>query len=147
MIRGSEVVRELPPGTLVPREELEKARQRAAAARQDARRAVAKPPPSYPGSRPTSWLRYTPAGPMRPLRRARSHRVPNAKTQGLLTYSLVDILTKSAESTAALSYRELVQRLQANTPAGPGLADAARRGQGPGWIVLGTEQPFGLLCC
>jgi len=143
MTRGSEVVRELPPGTLVPREELEKARQRAAR-RQGTTRGgpSAKPAPFVP-PQPSDYLVAVYA--------CRSHQTapespqppgsPNARIHGLLTYSLVDILTKSAESAAALSYRELVQRLQAQYAGRPqGSPTPLVEGRGQDRIVLGTEQ-------
>ena len=150
MTRGTEVVRELPPETLVPREELEKARQRAAR-RQGTTCGgpSAKPVPFVP-PQPSDYLvavyacrshETTPESPQPP-------GSPNAKTQGLLTYSVVDILTKSAESTAKLSYRELVQRLQRNTLAGP---RARRRRSSRAEARIGScwerSSEFGLLCC
>ena len=143
MTRGTEVVRELPPEMLVPREELEKAgggrpsgrRGRAAGRRKS-------PPRSSPGSLPITSSRCTPAGRTRRPRRACSRRSrATAESHGLLTYTLVKILTKSAESKAPLTYRELVQRLQVQYAGRPqGSPTPLVEGKGQDRIVLGTEQ-------
>ena len=143
MTRGSEVVRELPPGTLVPREELEKARQRAAR-RQGTTR-------GGPSAKPAPFVPRQPSDYLVAVYACRSHETtpedlqppgsPKATIHGLLTYSLVDILTKSAESTAELSYRELVQRLQAQYAGrSQGSPTPLVEGRGQDRIVLGTEQ-------
>ncbi len=60
----------------------------------------------------------------------------------MLTYTLVDVLTKSAESNAPLTYRELVRRLQAQYAGRPqGSPTPLVEGKGQDRIVLGTEQP------
>jgi hypothetical protein len=143
MTRGTEAVRELPPETLVPREELEKARQRAARRQGTTRGGPSVKPAPFVPRQPSDYLVAVYA--------CRSHETtpedlqppgsPNATTHGLLTYSLVDILTKSAESTAELSYRELVQRLQAQYAGRPqGSPTPLVEGRGQDRIVLGTEQ-------
>ncbi|MGO8903250.1 MAG: caspase family protein [Isosphaeraceae bacterium] len=143
MTRGSEVVCELPPGTLVPGEELEKAWQ-SATQRQGTTcgGSPAKAAPFVPRN-PSEYLvavyacrshESTPEGPQPP-------GSPKAIVHGLLTYTLADILTKSAESSAALSYRELVQRVQAQYAGRPqGSPTPLGEGSGQDRIVLGTEQ-------
>jgi Caspase domain len=145
MTRGSEVVRELPPETLVPREELNKARQRAAQ-RQGTTRGGSDPKPApFVPRQPSEYLvalyacrskESTPEG----LQPSGS---PNAETHGLLTYSLVDVLTKSADSNSSLTYRELVRRVQARyagriqgAPTTPLV-----EGRGQVRLVLGTAEP------
>ena len=75
MTRGVEVVRELPPDVLVPREELDKP---ASGRRSGRRRRVAgrrrSPPRSCRGSLPTTWSRLTRAGRTRRRPRACSRR-------------------------------------------------------------------------
>lgn len=144
MTRGIEVVRELPPGQLVPEEELDKARQRAAQ-RGKTRGGPAQKSAAYVPQEPSDYLvavyacresETTPESPQ-PVDSA------TAKYHGLLTYSLVDILTKSAASKAPLTYRELVQRLQVRYAARRQGAPATPlvEGRGQGLVVLGTEQP------
>src|SRR5262249_22119678 len=66
---------------------------------------------------------------------------PDARYHGLLTYSVVDILTRSA-SKAPLTYRELAQRLQVRYAARPrGAPTPLVEGKGQDRVVLGTEQP------
>ena len=145
MTRGTELVRELPPGMLVPREELDQARERTArrqgktGARPSIKLAPFVPP------QPTDYLvavyacrphEQTPESPQPP-------GAPDAKYYGLLTYTLVDILTKSATSKAPLTYRELVQRLQVRYAGRPqGSPTPLIEGQGQDRVVLGTEQPM-----
>src|SRR5262249_52499865 len=114
MTRGTEVVRELPPDALVPQKELNKARQRAARRQEKTRGGPpAKSAPFVP-TEPSDYLvatfacrpdETTPESPQ-------PSKSPDAKYYGLFTYTLVDILTKSATSKSPLTYRELVQRLQ-----------------------------------
>ena len=135
MTRGTEVVRELPPEMLVPREELAKARQRAAQRQERTRGGPSTEPAPFVPREPSDYLvavyacrphETTPESPQPPTS-------PKAEYHGLLTYSLVDVLTKSAESKAPLD-------LPGAGPAppgairrpAPGLADAARRGQRAG---------------
>ena len=95
------------------------------------------------GSRPSTWSRPTPAGRRRPRRSAcsRRHRA-RPEYHGLLTYTLVDVLTKSAESNAPLTYRDLVRRLQTQYAGRPqGSPTPLVEGKGQDRIVLGTEQP------
>jgi uncharacterized caspase-like protein len=143
MTRGTEVVRELPPGHLVPQTELDKARARAAQ-RGRTRGGPAEKPPAYVPREPSDYLvaiyacretETTPESPQ-PL------ESPRAEYHGLLTYSLVDILTKSAASKAPLTYRELGQRLQVRYAARPqGSPTPLVEGKAQGLVVLGTEQP------
>jgi hypothetical protein len=66
----------------------------------------------------------------------------DAEPHGLLTYSLVEILATSAESKSALTYRELVRRLQAQYAGRPqGSPTPLVEGRGQDRFVLGTEQP------
>jgi hypothetical protein len=143
MARGIEVARELPPGLLVPEEELDKARQRAAK-RENTRGGPTEKPPAFVPREPSDYLvalyacresETTPESPQ-PV------ESPTAEYHGLLTYSLVDILTKSAASKAPLTYRELVQRLQVRYAARPqGSPTPLVEGKAQGLVVLGTEQP------
>jgi len=144
MTRGAEVVRELPPGMLVPREELDQARERTSR-RQAATggRPSVKLAPFVP-AQPSDYLvaffacrpeEQTPESPQPPV-------AEDAKYYGLLTYTLVDILTKSATSKAPLTYREVVQRLQVRYAGRPqGSPTPLIEGQGQDRVVLGTEQP------
>jgi hypothetical protein len=144
MTRGTEVVREVPPEVLVPREELDRAHERASRRRETTRGGPAAQPAPFVPRQPSDYLVATYA--------CRSHEStpegllppgsPDSKSHGLLTYCLVDILIKSAESRAALTYRELVRRLQA-LYAGrlQGAPTPLVEGRGQDRIVLGTEQP------
>jgi hypothetical protein len=143
MTRGTEVVRELPPDTLIPHEELDKARAKAA---QRAKTRGGAPALSGP------FLARQPSDYLVALYACRSHETtpecplpfgsPAAKYHGLLTYTVVDTLTKSAPSKAPLTYRELVQRIQVRYA---GLAQGSPtptvEGRGQDRVVLGTEQP------
>jgi hypothetical protein len=143
MTRGTEVVRELPPGLLVPEEELDKARQRAAQ-RGRTRGGPAEKPAAFVPKQPSDYLvalyacretETTPESPQPP-------ESAKAVYHGLLTYSLADILTKSAAAKAPLTYRELVQRLQVCYAARPqGAPTPLAEGKAQGLVVLGTEQP------
>ena len=143
MTRGTEVVRELPPGVLVPEDELDKARERAAQ-RGKSRGGPAEKSAAFVPQEPSDYLvavyacrenETTPESPQPP-------ESPKAECHGLLTYSLVDILTKSAASKAPLTYRELVQRLQVRYAARrQGSPTPLVEGKGQGQVVLGTEQP------
>ncbi len=145
MTRGVEVVRELPPDTLMPREELEKARQRAARRQGKTRGgSSAKSAPFVP-QEPSDYLVAVYA--CRPQETTPECPQPadsrDAKCYGLLTYNLVDILTKSAESPSPLTYRELVQRLQIQYAGRPqGSPTPLVEGRGQDRVVLGTEQPL-----
>jgi hypothetical protein len=144
MTRGTEVARELPPNFLVPQEELEKARKRAA---QRSGKTRGDPPPKlapFVPRKPSDYLvalyacreyETTPESPQPPERL-------DAKWHGLLTYSLVGILEKSAASKAPLTYRELVQRLQVRYAARPeGSPTPLGEGKSQNRVVLGTDQP------
>jgi uncharacterized caspase-like protein len=143
MTRGTEVVRELPPGLLVPKEELDKARQRAAQREKTRGEPEAKSAAFVP-QEPSDYLvavyacreyESTPESPQ-PVESAK------AEYHGLLTYSLVKILTESAGSKAPLTYQELVQRLQVSYAARPqGSPTPLVEGKGQIQVVLGTEQP------
>ncbi len=144
MTRGVEVVRELPPETLVPQEELDKARERAARRQGKTRGGPSDKPAPFVPRQPNDYLVATYA--------CRSNETtpegfqpsgsPSAECHGLLTYSLVDVLAKSAESNASLTYRELVRRLQARYAGRPqGSPTPLVEGRGQDRIVLGTEQP------
>jgi hypothetical protein len=146
MTRGSEIVREVQPqGLLVPPEELENARRRAAARPARTRGGPpAKPIPFVP-RQPSDYLVALFA--CRPNERApeslQPPDSPNGRFHGLLTYSLVEILTRSATSKAPLTYRELARRLQVRYAARPrGSPTPLVEGRGQDRIVLGTEQPL-----
>lgn len=145
MTRGSEVVRELPPNTLVPQGELDKARQRAARRQEKTRGGPsAKPVPFVPGELSDYLVAVyacrphetTPESPQPP-------QSPDAQYHGLLTYTLVELLTKSASSKSPLTYRELVQRLQVRYAGRPqGSPTPQVEGRGQDRVVLGMEQPM-----
>jgi hypothetical protein len=144
MTRGTEVVRELPPETLVPRAELAKARERAAIRPGSTRADSGLKPPSFLPAEPSDYLvatfacrsnETTPEGLQPP-------GSPDAEPHGLLTYSLIDVLTKSADSNASLTYRELVRRLQARYAGRiQGAPTPLVEGSGQDRVVLGTERP------
>ena len=144
MVRQGEIVREMPPGKLVPEAELERARQRAARQREKTR--------GLPGEKPAPFVPQAPSDYLVAVYACRENETtpesrqpadsPHAEYHGLLTYSLADILTKSAGSRAPLTYRELVQRLQARYAARPhGAPTPLIEGKGQDLVVLGTEQP------
>lgn len=143
MTRGTEVLRELPPDTLMPHRELDKARQRAA------QRGKTR---GSPANRVAPFVAREPSDYLVALYACRSHETTpespqppaalDAQYHGLLTYSLADILTKSAASKAPLTYRELVQRLQVRYAARPqGSPTPMVEGKGQDRVVLGTDQP------
>ncbi len=144
MTRGIEVVRELPPGLLVPEEELDKARQRAAQ-RERTRGGPEAKAAAFVPREPSDYLVavYACREYEKTLEIPQPEESAKAEYHGLLTYTLVDILTKSAASKAPLTYRELVQRLQMRyaarwqgSPATPLV-----EGKGQIQVVLGTETP------
>jgi hypothetical protein len=144
MARGSEVVRELPPGLLVPEEELKKARD-TATKRNKTR--------GGPGERTAAFVPREPSDYLVAVYACREHEQEPESPQppdgspeqyyGLLTYSVVEILTKSAASKTPLTYRELVQRIQVRYAARPqGYPTPLVEGKGQGRVVLGTNQPI-----
>jgi hypothetical protein len=143
MTRGTEVVRELPPTTLVPRAELDRARQRAAR-RGASRGAAADKPAAFLPPAPSDYLvalyacrphETTPEGPFPPDQE-------DAPYHGLLTYTLVQVLEQSAGSSAALTYRELTQRIQLKYAGrAQGAPTPLVEGGGQDRVVLGTERP------
>jgi hypothetical protein len=145
MTRGAEVVRELPPDFLVPTEELEKARRRAAGRPGATRGGSPAKSVAFVPREPSDYLaavyacradETTPECPQPPASR-------DARSYGLLTYTLVDVLTKSATSKSPLTYRELVQRLQVRYAGRPrGAPTPLVEGRGQDRVVLGTEQPM-----
>jgi hypothetical protein len=139
MNRGSEVVRELPPGTLVPADSLDRARQRAG-------RRQGKP------DKRAAFIPAKPSGRLVALYACRPHeQTPEcpfpedstrAKYHGLLTYTLLQALAKSAASPAPLTYRELVQRIQARYASRPqGAPTPTVVGSGQDRVVLGSDRP------
>jgi uncharacterized caspase-like protein len=146
MTRGTEVVRELPPELLVPREELAKARERAAQRQEGQEKTRGGPstePPSFVPREASDYLvavyacrptEVTPESLQPP-------ESPHATYHGLLTYSLVHVLTESADSKTPPSYRDLVRRLQIQYAARPqGSPTPLVEGKGQDRIVLGTEE-------
>jgi hypothetical protein len=144
MTRGAEVVREVPPEILVPREEMDKARERAAQRRETTR--------GWPTAKPVPFVPRLPSDYLVALYACRSHEStpegpqppgsPDSRFHGLLTYSLVEILIKSAESKDSLTYRELTRRLQTKYAGRfQGSPTPLVEGRGQDRIVLGTEQP------
>jgi hypothetical protein len=143
MTRSTEVVRELPPNSLIPHEELEKARARAAK-REKTRGAAPTKAAPFIAREPSDYLvalyacrpnETTPECPQPAESR-------DAKFYGLLTYALADILTNSATSKAPLTYREVVQRIQVRYAGRPqGSPTPTAEGKGQDRVVLGTEQP------
>jgi hypothetical protein len=143
MTRGTEVFRELPPETLVPHAELARARQRAVQRREATRGESPREQDSFMPSDASHYLvsvyacrptEVTPEGLQPP-------ESPHATYHGLLTYSLVRVLTESAESKTPPSYRDLVRRLQVQYAARPqGSPTPLVEGKGQDRIVLGTEE-------
>jgi uncharacterized caspase-like protein len=143
MTRGTEVVRELPPEGLVPREELARARQRAARRQGGTRGASTTEPTSFAAQESSDYLvavyacrpsEVTPESPQPP-------ESEDAAYHGLLTYSLVHVLTESADAKAPPTYRELVRRLQVQYAGRPqGSPTPLVEGKGQDRIVLGTEE-------
>jgi len=145
MTRESEVVRELPPGLLVPRAELDKARDRGVQRQTKTSVAASVKRPPFLPPQPSNYIVAVYA--CRPQEQTPECEQPSgaqdAKVYGLLTYSLVNILTKSANSKAPLTYRELVQRLQVQYAGRPqGSPTPLVEGDGQDRIVLGTEHPM-----
>jgi len=144
MTRGTEVVRELPPEMLVPLEELENARHRAANRPGKTRGGSESKPFPFVPREPSDYLvalfacrsnESTPEGLQPP-------GSPDAEYHGLLTYSLVDVLIKSADVQSLLTYRELVGRLRARYAGRiQGSPTPLVEGRGEDRIVLGTERP------
>jgi hypothetical protein len=148
MTRSPDLVREVPPETLVPREALEKARSRAN------RR------PEF--ARGSAWSERTPFVPLHlsdrlvatyacRLDETASEGLqppgsPDAEPYGLLSYSLADILLKSAESKESLTYRELGRRLQSRYAGRPqGSPTPLVEGRGQERIVLTEHASQSLL--
>ncbi len=145
MTRGTEMVREVPPGMLVPRAELDKARELAAQRQGKTNAGSSVKQPAFVPPQPSSYIVAVYA--CRPQEQTPESPQPSgaqdAKSYGLLTYTLVDILTKSATSKAPITYRELVQRLQVQYARRPqGSPTPLIEGEGQERIVLGTEQPM-----
>ncbi len=144
MTRGIEKVRELPPDVLVPQEELDKARQRAAQRQEKTRGGPPDKPAPFVPRQSSDYLVATYA--CRSNESTPESPQPtgslDAEPHGLLTYSLVEILATSAESKASLTYRELVRRLQARYAGrSQGSPTPLVEGRGQDRFVLGTEQP------
>jgi hypothetical protein len=143
MTRGTEVVRELPPETLVPPEELARARQRAAQRQEGTRGASTTEPVSFLLGEASDYLvavyacrpnEVTPESPQ-------PAESPRAAYHGLLSYSLVRVLTEAADAKAPPTYRELVRRLQVQYAGRPqGSPTPLVEGKGQDRIVLGTEE-------
>ncbi len=144
MTRFGEVVRQLPPGVLVPGEELAKARERASkrTGRPAPDQSVKGQPLAPPASNDYLVAMFacreyetTPESPQPP-------DSVTAKYHGLLTYSIVSGLEKSAASGTPLTYRELMQRVQASYLARPqGAPTPTVDGVGQNRVVLGTDKP------
>jgi hypothetical protein len=140
MIRGTEEVREMPRGVLVPEEELKKARQAAGQRK------------NLPAEKPAAFIPQDQSDYLVALYACRETETtpespqpvdsPRAVYHGLLTYTLVGILTKSAGSKKPLTYRELVQRIQLRYAARPqGSPTPLIDGKGQLKVVLGTDRP------
>jgi len=141
---GGDVARQLPPGILVPDAELAKARERAGKrpGRGDqAPDAKVSPVASGPAKEylvATFACREFETTPECPL----PSNSATAKSHGLLTYSLVSGLEKSAASGTPLTYRELMQRVQASYLARPqGAPTPTIVGVGQDRVLLGSEKP------
>jgi hypothetical protein len=147
MTRGSERVREVPPDTLVPPDEIENARARAAK-RNGGTRGGGRPeePVSFIPRDASDYLVALYA--CRPEEREPEDlqpvESPNGRTQGLLTYSLVNVLARSAEANAtakaSLTYRDLLRGLEARYAGRmEGAPTPFVEGAGEDRVVLGTE--------
>jgi hypothetical protein len=142
MTRGTEVVRQLPPGTLVPAGEIARARQLAAGRKEKPREASLKPAPFVPRD-PSEHLVALSA--CRPHETTPECLFPadaaDARYHGLLTYTLLQVLSEYASSPDHLTYRELLGRIQAKYAGRPGGAPTPTvEGKGQDRVVLGTER-------
>ncbi len=143
MTRSTEVVRQLPTGVLVPDEDITKSRARAAKrtgqpAPQDGAKAQVL-------TAANEYLVATFA--CREFETTPESRMPagspKAQSHGLLTYSVVSALEQSASSVSPLTYRELMQRVQASYLTRPqGSPAPSMDGVGQDRVVLGTEKPI-----
>lgn len=142
MTRGTEVVRQLPAGVLVPREELAKAREKVS-------ERTSRPLPDQSVKEPSfvaadDFLVASFA--CREFELAPECPQPgnsrNDKHYGLFTYSVVSCLEQCAASDYPLTYRELMQRVQASYLSRPhGSPTPMIVGVGQDRIVLGGQQP------
>jgi hypothetical protein len=111
MLRGgNHVLREIPPGELVPREALQKAREAAVARRASTRGAAAKAPAAKPANKTPRLVALYASQPHEPTIELPMppDDVRNAR-YGLLTYTVCQLVT---QAHSPLTYRELAQRIQ-----------------------------------
>jgi hypothetical protein len=132
---GSERVRELPPDTLVQKERLVEARQRARL-----RKLPARNTPGFIRPEPDPHLVALYA--CRPEQQTVEGLLPagdpKAQWNGLLTYTLCEVLTQAA---APLTYQELAQRIQVQyARQHPGRHTPGVEGLGQAREVLGTRE-------
>jgi hypothetical protein len=141
VMRGSEMVRQPSPGTLVPAEELQQARRRAANRKQ--RRPLQKPMPFVPDRRSDYLVALSACLPHETTSEC-LFPTDSAQAQyhGLLTWTLVGVLEQSPDSVAPLTYRELVRQIQRRYSGRPGGAPTPTlEGGGQDRVVLGTDRP------
>jgi hypothetical protein len=142
MTRGTEVVRELPPGMLVPAEAMRQARDRAdrrtGAVRGEPAKAPAFVPPAASDYLVALYAcrphETTPEGSFPPDKE-------DAPCHGLLTYTLVQTLEQSAASSAPLTYWELGQRIALKYATRQGAPTPLVEGRGQERVALGVERP------
>lgn len=141
--RGTEILRELPPGQLVPAEEYPRARARAKERAGKDREAPSKSP-AFVSPAPSDYLVA--------LYACRAHettpecRFPagqaGARYHGLLTYTLAEVLSRSADAGLSLTYQELVQRIQLQYAGRlSGAPTPTVVGKGQSRTVLGIDRP------
>src|SRR5262249_54628396 len=111
MLRGgNHVLREIPPGELVPKEALQKAREAAVARRASTRGVAAKAPAAKPANKMPRLVALYASQPHEPTIELPMppDDVRNAR-YGLLTFTMCRLVT---QSQSPLTYRELAQRIQ-----------------------------------
>ena len=121
MTRGTEVVRELPPELLVPQAELARAREQAAKRQEKTRGGPAAEPAPFVALEPSEYLVAVYA--CRPTEVTPESLQPpesaHATYHGLLTYSLVHVLTEAADAKAPPRTATWSGGFRSSTPPGP----------------------------
>jgi hypothetical protein len=138
--RGTEDVRELPPGVLVPVEALEQAGRAAEGARRGA----------LPSERPQT---FHPADDLlvalyacRPTERTLEWDFPAGRgfeRHGILSHTLAEVLTAAAHDPARLTYRDVLRRIDLKYAARSGwAATPTLGGAGQDLFVFGEDRPY-----
>ena len=143
MTRGTEVVRELPPDLLVPREELARARERASRRQERTR---GGPADRAPFVRAARAFRLPGRGLRLPADRGDPGEPPAAGIRASHVSRAAHLLAgarphRGGGCEAPLTYRELVRRLQIQYAGRPqGSPTPLVEGKGQDRIVLGTQE-------